>query len=230
MSKFLLNLLVQISKALVYSKIQFLIRKFFFLISARPPPLFFFFTPTAAHLLPPGLARSDRTGPFSKLVHFLHFKTCPIRPENLSDPVASPTGRRMRARPTRPKPGWRICRKAYSLRLCALWQRRLLSLTSLPCGGRLSAPSTSLPPAISPSPAPVCPSPTTIKGRGAPPGHHHTHPTLNHLLPSLQRPVHRAPPPPIVLHHRMIMSDPPPPPLAVGEAHLHPLFIFPQPR
>jgi hypothetical protein len=36
MSKLLLNLLLQISKALVNSKIQFLIRKFFFLISARP--------------------------------------------------------------------------------------------------------------------------------------------------------------------------------------------------
>jgi hypothetical protein len=35
MSKFLLNLL-QISKAFVNSKIQFLIQKFFFLISARP--------------------------------------------------------------------------------------------------------------------------------------------------------------------------------------------------
>jgi hypothetical protein len=32
MSKFLLNLLLQISKALVNSKIQFLIQKFFFLI------------------------------------------------------------------------------------------------------------------------------------------------------------------------------------------------------
>jgi hypothetical protein len=36
MSKFLPNLLLQISKALVNSKIQFLIQKFFFLISARP--------------------------------------------------------------------------------------------------------------------------------------------------------------------------------------------------
>jgi hypothetical protein len=36
MSKFLLNLLLQISKALVNSKIQFLIQKFFFLILARP--------------------------------------------------------------------------------------------------------------------------------------------------------------------------------------------------
>jgi hypothetical protein len=63
------------------------------------------------------------TCPFSPL------QTCPIRPENLSDPVASPTGRCTRARPTRPKPRWRICRKAYSLRLCALWQRRLLSLS-----------------------------------------------------------------------------------------------------
>jgi hypothetical protein len=35
MSKFLLILLVQISKALVYSKIQFLIRKVFFQLSAQ---------------------------------------------------------------------------------------------------------------------------------------------------------------------------------------------------
>jgi hypothetical protein len=38
MSKFLLNLLLQISKALVNLKIQFLIRKFFSLLSARPTP------------------------------------------------------------------------------------------------------------------------------------------------------------------------------------------------
>jgi hypothetical protein len=36
MSKFLLNLLLQISKALINSKFQFLIQKFFFLISTRP--------------------------------------------------------------------------------------------------------------------------------------------------------------------------------------------------
>jgi hypothetical protein len=35
------------------------------------------------------------------------------------------------------------CRKPYSLRLCALWQRRLLSLKSLPCGARLSTSSPS---------------------------------------------------------------------------------------
>jgi hypothetical protein len=38
MSKFLLNLLLQISKALVNSKIQFLIRKHFSSLSARPTP------------------------------------------------------------------------------------------------------------------------------------------------------------------------------------------------
>jgi hypothetical protein len=38
MSKFLLNLLLQISKALVNSKIQFLIQKFFSLLSAWPTP------------------------------------------------------------------------------------------------------------------------------------------------------------------------------------------------
>jgi hypothetical protein len=36
MSKFLLNHLVQISKAMVNSKIQFLIQKFFYSLSARP--------------------------------------------------------------------------------------------------------------------------------------------------------------------------------------------------
>jgi hypothetical protein len=87
-----------------------------------------------------------------------------------------------------------------------------------------------LPPAVSPSPAPVCPSPTTIKGWGAPPGHHHTHLAHNRLLPSPQRPLHRAPPPSIVPHRHPVMSDPPPPPLAASEAHLRPLSIFPQPR
>jgi hypothetical protein len=47
-----------------------------------------------------------------------------------------------------------------------------------------------LPPAISPSPAQVCPPPSaTIKGRGAPPGHHHTHLALNRVLPSPQLPL-----------------------------------------
>jgi hypothetical protein len=39
-------------------------------------------------------------------------------------------------------------------------------------------------PAVSPSPAPKYPSPATIKGRGARPGHHHTHLALNRLLSS----------------------------------------------
>jgi hypothetical protein len=97
MSKFLLNLLVQISKALVYSKIQFLIQKFFLLISVRPPPLFFF-QPSRG---PPPPSRSGpvrqnwsvfKTCPFSVLVQFRYLsvfstsklvrfglKTCPIR-------------------------------------------------------------------------------------------------------------------------------------------------------
>jgi hypothetical protein len=54
-----------------------------------------------------------------------------------------PAGHRLPARPTWPKPSWRICWKAYSLRPCARRQRRLLSLTSLPCGAHLSAPSPS---------------------------------------------------------------------------------------
>jgi hypothetical protein len=85
MSKFLLNLLVQISKALVYSKIKFLFRKEF----------------------------------------FCRFR--PIRPRPACASPLCPVGHRLPARPTRPKPRWRNCRKAHSLRLCALQQRRLLS-------------------------------------------------------------------------------------------------------
>jgi hypothetical protein len=88
-------------QALVNSKIQFLIQKFFFLISARPPPLFFFQPsrgpPPSSQSSPVGQNLSVfRTCPFfiaTELVCFLHFKTCPIRPENLSDPAALPTGR-----------------------------------------------------------------------------------------------------------------------------------------
>jgi hypothetical protein len=227
MSKFLLNLLVQISKALVYSKIQFLFEKEF----------------------------------------FLRFR--PIRPSPARAGPLHPTGRWIPTQPTRPKPRWRICQKAYSLRLCALRQRHLLSLTSLPSGACLSAPSPSprqptiaasphrlrpphvawpptsrcqersslpalipplnsppltphqaapssmalspLPPAVSPSLAPACPSLATIKGRGAHPGHHHTHPALICSLPSSQCPPHRAPPPSVVPHRCPAVSIPPPP-------------------
>jgi hypothetical protein len=72
---------------------------------------------------------------------FLRFQ--PIRPSPARAGPLCPAGRRIPARPTQPKPGCRIYGKAYSLRLCALRQRRLLSLTSLPCGARLSAPSPS---------------------------------------------------------------------------------------
>jgi hypothetical protein len=83
-----------------------------------------------------------------------------------------------------------------------------------------------LPPAVCPTLAPACPSPATIKGRGAPPGHHHTHPTLICSLSSLQRPPHRAPPLPVVPHRCPVMSVPPLPPLVVGEAHRRPLPFF----
>jgi hypothetical protein len=45
-----------------------------------------------------------------------------------------PVGHQLPARPTQPQPRWHICRKAYSLRPCALQQRRLLSPTSLHVG------------------------------------------------------------------------------------------------
>jgi hypothetical protein len=216
---------------------------------------------------------------------FLKFR--PIRPSPARVSPLCPAGHRIPTRPTRPKPHCHICQKAYSLRLCALRQRCLLSLTSLPSGAHLSAPSPSphwptvaasprrprpphaarpptsrcqarsslpalipplnpppltphqaappsmalrpLPPAVSPSLAPVCPSLTTIKGRGAPPGHHHTHLAIICSLLSRQRPPHRAPPPSVVPHRRLVVFIPPSPPLAAGEAHRRPLLLFPQP-
>jgi hypothetical protein len=98
MSKFLLNHFVQISKALVYSKIQFLFKK----------ELSLDFGPS---------------GP--------------------APPVLACFARRVHAQPIRPKQPWRICQKVYFLRLCSFRQRRLHSLTSLPCGPRPSISSPS---------------------------------------------------------------------------------------
>jgi hypothetical protein len=73
----------------------------------------------------------------------IFFRFRPIRPSPACAGLLRPVGRQIPAWPTQPKPCGHICQKAYSLRLCALRQRRLLSLTSLPCGARLSAPSPS---------------------------------------------------------------------------------------
>jgi hypothetical protein len=100
MSKFLLNLLVQIYKALVYSKINFFLKKSSPQILAHP-------------------AQPRPRWP------------------------ALPIGRQVHAQPIWPKQPWRSCQKVYFLRLCAFRQRRLHSLTSLPCGPRPSASSPS---------------------------------------------------------------------------------------
>jgi hypothetical protein len=72
---------------------------------------------------------------------FLRFR--PIRPSPARTGPLHSAGRWIPAQPIRPKQLWRICRKAYFIRLCAFRQRRLPSLTSLPCGSRLSASSPS---------------------------------------------------------------------------------------
>jgi hypothetical protein len=128
MSKILLNLLVQISKALVYSKNSIFIQK--------------------------GI--------------FLRFR--PIRPNPAHAGPLRPAGRRIPAQPIRPKQLWRICRKAYFLRLCAFRQRRLLShVTAM--WGRLSA--------TSPSPR----RPTRCRFSSSPPATLHR-PTSNLEMPS----------------------------------------------
>jgi hypothetical protein len=127
MSKFLLNLLVQISKAFVYSKIQILFRNNFSSDSGLAPSS-------------PG----------------------PLRP----------AGRRKCAQPTRatrPEQPWRICQKAPLIQVCAVRQRRFLSLTSLPRRPHLSdpPPSSRRPTRIT---SPPC---LAAIDRPAPPGLHH---------------------------------------------------------
>jgi hypothetical protein len=91
-------------------------------------------------------ANSQNLDIFKNLIFIqkeIFFRFRRIRPSPACAGPLRSAGRRLPARPTRPKPHWRIYRNAYSLQLCALRQRRLLSLTSLPCGARLSAPSPS---------------------------------------------------------------------------------------
>jgi hypothetical protein len=91
-------------------------------------------------------ANFQSLGIFKNLIFIrkgIFFRFWPIRPSLARAGPLRPTGRWLPARPTRPKPCWRIYRKAYSLQLCALRQRRILSLTSLPRGAYLSAPSPS---------------------------------------------------------------------------------------
>jgi hypothetical protein len=223
MSKFLLNLLVQIFKALVYSKIQFLIRKFFFLISARPPPLFFF-QPSRG---PPPPSRSGPVGqnwsifktcPFSLLVRFRYLsvfstsklvqfglKICPIqslRPQATARALGVFSSSTLRTLVETPSLS----------HINAVWGPPVISIPFLPrqltvATRRLRPPRAARPPTsrsqarsslhalisplislLNPSlscltingvkaitaghfplPAPVCPSPATIKRRGAPP-------------------------------------------------------------
>jgi hypothetical protein len=67
----------------------------------------------------------------------------PIRPSPTRAGPLCPAGRWVHAQPIRPKQPWRICQKVYFLQLCAFRQRRLHSLTSLPCGPRPSVSSPS---------------------------------------------------------------------------------------
>jgi hypothetical protein len=75
-------------------------------------------------------ANFQSLGLFKNLIFIqkgIFFGFQPIQPSPARAGPLRPTGHRLPARPTRPKPRWRICRRAYSLRLCALRQRRLLS-------------------------------------------------------------------------------------------------------
>jgi hypothetical protein len=187
MSKFLLNLLVQISKALVYSNKSNFIRKRIFPVTFGPPGLSaqsFFYRPIFPPLphratasrpaqppaRPPGPAQSDRTCPFSELVRFCYLsvfstsklvrfglKTCLIR--SLRPQAAART-----LGPLGPLGPSRVGVFAERRILFdfAHSGRDTFSLTSLPCGARLSAPFPS-----SPAGRPL---PLVASGHPAPPG------------------------------------------------------------
>jgi hypothetical protein len=98
MSKFLLNLLLQISKAFVNSKIQFLMQKFFFLILARP-------TLRPTRPLSPASPSSPRVGHVFAEICF-PFQIMPSRADRLL-PLLSPCGPRLSSSsspPRRPTP------------------------------------------------------------------------------------------------------------------------------
>jgi hypothetical protein len=75
MSKVLLNLLLQISKALVNSEIQFLIQKFLFPYFWPGLLPYFFSSPAATHLLPPCPAQSAH-----RLLRLSDLAACRFRP------------------------------------------------------------------------------------------------------------------------------------------------------
>jgi hypothetical protein len=86
----------------------------------------------------------------------------PIRPSLAHAGPLRPAGRCARARPTRPEQPWRICQKVPLLRVCAVRQRRFLSLTLLPSG-----PHPLVPPPSSHRPTQI-PSPTRLAGSDRP--------------------------------------------------------------
>jgi hypothetical protein len=95
MSKFLLNLLMQISKALVYSKIKFYSENNFpvtsgpYVLSAQPQPIHFFLSNRSLPLFPLGLSLlADTADPrgsgASPNCHLPHRKTPPAAPPSPS--------------------------------------------------------------------------------------------------------------------------------------------------
>jgi hypothetical protein len=92
MSKFLLNLLLQISKALVNSKIQFLIQKFVFLILARPT-----LRPTRPLAQPAHWPRHPRRPKPSQPAHLVAHRS------RLRGKYVFPFGSRLPSRPPLPR-------------------------------------------------------------------------------------------------------------------------------
>jgi hypothetical protein len=87
----------------------------------------------------------------------------PIRPILACAGPLRPAGHRAHARPTRPEQHWRICQKAPLLRVCAVRQRRFLSLRSLQVG-----PTRQFHPFLaSADPNPVATSPRRIRSHRA---------------------------------------------------------------
>jgi hypothetical protein len=228
MSKFLLNLLVQISKALVYSKIQFLFEKELssdFGPSSQPCPCW--------PALPAGCRvhaqpiQPKQPCHICQKVYFL--RLCTFQQRHLHSLTSLPCGPRPSA--SSPSPCQLISHTS-PLLLIAIGHPAPPSLQHRDAHQSLHSPALIPPfnPPLIPSsshpafngvkaitvgrfplPRPSVPLPGHYKRARSTPGHHHTHPAILCSLPSPQLPPHRALTAAVISLRHSATSPPPEP-------------------
>jgi hypothetical protein len=225
MSKFLLNLLLQISKALLNSKIQFLIQKFSFL-TFGPADLAAHsaFGPTSPLASLPPQAETHPSQPtypmrrsclhgnkFSLLVRAFRAGRLSLislssgprlsAPSLTSGRLSSPAPPPLPGHPAPPSSVPQVPPSRYHP---AFIFPPLIPLLNPPSSSMALKPLT---PALTPLATPPRRSPDPYKRRAPPPDR--TSPSPSSLLSTLEPPSHRAPPPPVLHHHRPASMPPP---------------------